>query len=98
MPSPHTKYYPNPPIGSKVASTSKILTSAIFKWSKIRDLIVCNPGCLKCHHLHTKFRLNPLNGSKVIKVLVYTHLRSLNVRHFGMAQATRLENVTSRSS
>jgi hypothetical protein len=32
---------------------------------------------------------------KVIKVFLYTHLRSLNARHFGMAQATRLKNVTS---
>jgi hypothetical protein len=35
-------------------------------------------------------------GSKV-KVFLYTHLRSLNVCHFGMAEATRLKHVTSRS-
>jgi hypothetical protein len=28
---------------------------------------------------------------QVIKVFLYTHLRSLNVRHFGMAEATRLK-------
>jgi hypothetical protein len=38
-------------------------------------------GRLQCHHLHTKFHPNPLNGSK-IKVFLYTHLRSLNIRHF----------------
>jgi hypothetical protein len=38
----------------------------------------------------TKFHLNPPNRSKVIKVLLYTHLRSLNA-HFGMAEATRLK-------
>jgi hypothetical protein len=43
-----------------------------------------------------KFHLNPPNGSKVIKLFLYTQLRSLNVRHFGIAQAARLKNVTSR--
>jgi hypothetical protein len=38
-----------------------------------------------------KFHPNPPNGSKVIKVFLYTHLRSLNVRHFGMAEATILK-------
>jgi hypothetical protein len=38
---------------------------------------------------HTKFQQNPPNGSKVIKVFLYTQLRSLNFRHFGMAEATR---------
>jgi hypothetical protein len=37
-------------------------------------------------------------GSKVIKVFLYTHLRSLNICHFGMAEAARFENVASRSS
>jgi hypothetical protein len=48
------------------------------------------------HHLHTKFHPNPPNGSKVIKVFLYTYLRSLNIRQFGMAEDTRLK-VTSRS-
>jgi hypothetical protein len=30
-------------------------------------------------------------------VFLYTHLRNFNVRHFGMAEATILQNVTSRS-
>jgi hypothetical protein len=36
--------------------------------------------------------------SKVITGFLYTHVRSLNVRYFGTAEATRLKNVTSRSS
>jgi hypothetical protein len=40
---------------------------------------------------HTKFHPNPPNGSKVIKVFLYTYLTSLSVRHFGMAEATRLK-------
>jgi hypothetical protein len=36
--------------------------------------------------------------SKVIKMFLHTHLESLNVRHFRMAEATRLKNVMSRSS
>jgi hypothetical protein len=38
-----------------------------------------------------KFYPNPPNGSKVIKVFLYTHLRSLNVCHSGMAEAMRLK-------
>jgi hypothetical protein len=45
----------------------------------------------------TKFHPNPPNVSKVIKVFLNTHLRNSNVRHFGVAEATRLRNVTSRS-
>jgi hypothetical protein len=52
---------------------------------------VWNRGYLHGHHLHTKFNPNPPIGSNVIKVFLYTHLRSLNVRHFGMAEATRLK-------
>jgi hypothetical protein len=43
------------------------------------------------HHLHTKFHPNPPHGSNVIKVFLYTHLRSLNVHHFLMAEAMRLK-------
>jgi hypothetical protein len=39
----------------------------------------------------SKISSNPPNGSKVINLFLYTHLRSLNVRHFGMAEATRLK-------
>jgi hypothetical protein len=87
----HTKFHPNPPIGSKFAPTSEIKTYAILEWLKLRDLILWNHGRLQCHHLHTKFHLNPPNSSKIIKGFLYTHLRSLNVRHFGMAKATRLK-------
>jgi hypothetical protein len=52
---------------------------------------VWNQGRLQCHHLPTKFQPNPPNGSKVIKVFLYTYLTSLSVRHFGMAEATRLK-------
>jgi hypothetical protein len=38
-----------------------------------------------------KIHPNPPHGSKVIKVFLYTHLRSLNVRHFEMAKATGLK-------
>jgi hypothetical protein len=44
-----------------------------------------------------KFHTNPPIASKVIKVFLYCHLRSLKV-HFAMAEATRLTNVASRSS
>jgi hypothetical protein len=53
-------------------------------------LIVRIQGQLQFHHLHTEFHPNPSNRSDVIKVF-YTHLKSLNVRHFGMATATRLK-------
>jgi hypothetical protein len=76
--------------------TSEIETSAILKCLKLRYIVVWHQGRLQCHHLHTKFHQNPPNSSKVIKVFLYTHLRSLNACHFGMAEATRLENVTSR--
>jgi hypothetical protein len=46
---------------------------------------------IQCHHPHTKLYPNPPNGSKVIKVFLYTHLRSLNARHFGMSEGTRLK-------
>jgi hypothetical protein len=46
---------------------------------------------LQCHHVHTKFHRNPPIGSKVTKVFLFTHLRSLNVPHFRMAEATRLK-------
>jgi hypothetical protein len=46
---------------------------------------------IKYHQLHTKFNPNPPIGTKVIKRFLCTHLRSLNVRHFGMAEATRLK-------
>jgi hypothetical protein len=42
---------------------------------------------------HTEFHPNPQNGSKVIKVFLYTHLKSLNVYHFEMVEATRLEKM-----
>jgi hypothetical protein len=48
---------------------------------------------LGCHHLQTEFHPNPPNGSKVIEVFLYTHLRSLNFRCFGMAEALKLKNV-----
>jgi hypothetical protein len=49
---------------------------------------VCIQGRLQCRHL-ISFKFT--KGSKVIKVFLYTHLRSLNVHHFGMAEATRLK-------
>jgi hypothetical protein len=57
------------------------------------EFIVWIQGRLQYYHVHTKFHPNPPNGSKVIKVFLYTHLRSLNVRHFGMAEATRLKKI-----
>jgi hypothetical protein len=43
------------------------------------------------HHLHTKCHPNPPVGSKVIKRFLCKQLRSLNFRHFGIAEATRLK-------
>jgi hypothetical protein len=79
---------PSPPYKISFKSTNRF---AILKWLKLQDLVVWNQGRLQCHHLHKKFHPNPPNGSKVIKVFLYTHLRSLNVRNFGMAEATRLK-------
>jgi hypothetical protein len=39
------------------------------------------------HHLHTKFHPNPPVGSNVIRGFICTHFKSLNVHHFGMAEA-----------
>jgi hypothetical protein len=44
--------------------------------------MVLNQGRLQCHHIHTKFHPKSKNGLKGIKEVFYTHLRSLNVRHF----------------
>jgi hypothetical protein len=33
----HTKFHPNPPIGSKVAHKFEAQTSAILEWLKLRD-------------------------------------------------------------
>jgi hypothetical protein len=49
------------------------------------------PYKILCH-------LNPHIGSKVIKGFLCTHVRSLNVLHIGMAEATRIKDVASRSS
>jgi hypothetical protein len=46
---------------------------------------------IQCHHLHTKFHPNSPVGSKVVKGFLCIHLRSLNICHFGMAEATRLK-------
>jgi hypothetical protein len=43
-----------------------------------------------------KISLNPQNVSKVINVFLYTYLRSLNVHHFGMAEATRFRKMRRR--
>jgi hypothetical protein len=45
-----------------------------------------------------KISSNPPIGSKVIKGFICIHHRSLNVLHFGMAEATRLKNIASMSS
>jgi hypothetical protein len=52
--------------------------------------ILWSRGHIQCHHLHTRFFPNPPIGSKV-KGCLCTHLRSLNICHFGMAEATRLK-------
>jgi hypothetical protein len=53
---------------------------------------------LQYHHLYTKFHAYPPTSSNIIRGFLCTHLRSLNVRHFGMAEGTGLENMASRSS
>jgi hypothetical protein len=53
---------------------------------------------LQCHQFLRRFHPNPPIDSKVITGFLYTHLRSLNVRHFGMAEDTRFKNMSSRSS
>jgi hypothetical protein len=47
-------------------------------------------------HLRTKFHPNPPIDLKLVKRVICTHVRSLNVRH-GMAEAARLKNVALRS-
>jgi hypothetical protein len=59
----------------------------------LRSLHKLTVNNIQCHHLHTKFHPNPPIGSKDIKGFLCTHLRSLNVRHFGMAEATRLKEM-----
>jgi hypothetical protein len=50
---------------------------------------------IQYYHLHTRFYPNPPIDSKVIEGSLCTHLRSLNVCHFGMTQAKRLKYVAS---
>jgi hypothetical protein len=38
-----------------------------------------------------KISYKPKNGSKVIKIFLYTHLRSLNAHHFGISEAKGLK-------
>jgi hypothetical protein len=45
-----------------------------------------------------KISSKPTNPSKVIKGFLYTQLRSLNFRHFEMAEDARLKNVASMES
>jgi hypothetical protein len=63
----------------------------MLEWLKLRHWIVWSRGHLQCRHLHTRFHLNPPICSKVIKGFLWNHLISLNVRHFGMAEAMRLK-------
>jgi hypothetical protein len=67
--------------------------SAILEWLRI-----WSQGHLWCHHLHTKFHPNPPIDSKAIKGFLYTYLRSLNVHHYGMAEAMILKNVALKSA
>jgi hypothetical protein len=46
---------------------------------------------IQCHHLHKKFHPKSTNRFKSS-----THLRSLNVRHFGMVKVTGLNSMHSR--
>jgi hypothetical protein len=47
--------------------------------------------------LHRRFQPKLPFGSKIIKGILCNQLRSLNVRHFGMVEATALNSKESRS-
>jgi hypothetical protein len=67
-------------------------------WLMLRDWISGCYGHIQYHHLHTNFHPNWPITSEVIRGFLYIHLGSLNVRHFGMAEATSLKGVASRLS
>jgi hypothetical protein len=81
------KFHPNS-IGSKVAPPQKFKRQPY--WSDQLHF--------QCHHFRTKFHPNSPFRSEVIKGFIYTQLRSLNARHFGMAAPTTLKDAASRSS
>jgi hypothetical protein len=47
---------------------------------------------LQYHHFHTNFHPNPPISLKVIRGFLCTHFRGLNVRNFGIFEATGLKN------
>jgi hypothetical protein len=79
-------------------STSRFKSCTHLRSLKARHWILWSRGHLQCHHLHTRLHPNSPIYSKVIKGFLCAHLRSLNVLHFGTAEATRWKYMASRSS
>jgi hypothetical protein len=95
---------PSPPCKISSKSTNRFKSCAYhrnlnvrhFEMLKLRELIEWNKSRPQCHHLHIQFHQNSPHGSKVITVFLYSRLRSLNVHHCGMAEATRLKKLWRR--
>jgi hypothetical protein len=90
---------PSPPYKVSSKSTSRLKSS-----THLRCLNVCNFGMVEATELNSmesrsssmplppyKVSCKSTNWFKFIKVFVCTHFRSLNVRHFGVAEAMGLK-------
>jgi hypothetical protein len=90
------KFHESPPIGSKVVkgflcTYLRCFNVRHFGMAEATRLNICHRGYLQLYHVSPKFHESPPIGSKVVKGFLCTHLRCFNVRHFGMAEATRLK-------
>jgi hypothetical protein len=73
----------------------KVSHYGIVEATRLRNMASRSPSMSSPPY---KISSKPINQFKVIRGLLCTHLRSLNVCNFGMVEGTGLENMASRSS